>query len=343
MADVFLSYARADLEKAERIKEGLEAAGLTVFFDVEGLDGGDVFPDVLDREVKGAGAVVSLWSPHALTRPWVKQECSVGLKRKCLIPAAIEPLGELDVPVAFEGMQVVDLTGFHGNIETPEWRQLLRALARTLKRPDLVPAAPARPARGGRIEVEQQSGKPLRAGWIVAGVAVAGLVLLAPSLLSSDLFRGSSAAEGTETEEAEAAAQSAFVPPPAGVTELQPGTECGDLQALVYFDFDKADLNADGVGVLEEALQRGFGCELYGVRVEGHDNLLSDPSYAEGLSRRRAEGVAALLEARGVRREVITTLGYGSTKPLQPGQSLPNNRRALVVFDYDVGALAATP
>ncbi|MDP3458163.1 MAG: toll/interleukin-1 receptor domain-containing protein, partial [Hyphomonas sp.] len=147
MADVFLSYARADMAKAAQVKAALEGAGLSVFFDVEGLDGGDVFPDVLDREVKAAGAVVSLWSPHALSRPWVKQECSIGLKRKCLIPLAIEPLGDLDVPVAFEGLQQIDFTGFHGRTDSAEWQRLMRSLARTLRRPELV--AGTVPAAGG--------------------------------------------------------------------------------------------------------------------------------------------------------------------------------------------------
>lgn len=342
MADVFLSYARADLEKAERVKAGLEAAGLTVFFDVEGLDGGDVFPDVLDREVKGAGAVVSLWSPHALSRPWVKQECSIGLKRKCLIPAAIEPLGELDVPVAFEGLQVVDLTGFHGNTETPEWRQLMRALARTLKRPELAPT-PAAVFRPGAMAPVQGPGGGVRF-WMVAlgGLAIAAMGIVARPYVFPDAgevldqpaeVAGDVAAEEPVVEEA--AAEAEFTPPAAGVTELQPGTECGDVEARVYFDFDRSDLNMWTVSILEEALQYGFACDLVEVRVEAHDDLVNSPSYAEGLSQRRANAVADLLAARGVSREAIMTVGYGSSQPLQPGQRSPANRRAVVVFDYE--------
>jgi hypothetical protein len=70
MADVFLSYARADRLKAEQVKAALEGAGLSVFFDVEGLDGGDLFPDVLDREVKTAGAEAS--------------SAGIGRRRNCL-------------------------------------------------------------------------------------------------------------------------------------------------------------------------------------------------------------------------------------------------------------------
>ncbi|MEM1107007.1 MAG: toll/interleukin-1 receptor domain-containing protein [Pseudomonadota bacterium] len=146
MADVFISYARSERPKAEAIKDLLEAAGLSVFFDVQGLDGGDVFPDVLDREVKSAGAVLGLWSPHALSRPWVKIECLIGKDRGVLVPASIEPINALiDLPAAFYGVQHVDLSDFHGDPSDANWLALLRSLGRTLGRPDLARQAAAPP------------------------------------------------------------------------------------------------------------------------------------------------------------------------------------------------------
>ncbi|MEM9739716.1 MAG: toll/interleukin-1 receptor domain-containing protein [Pseudomonadota bacterium] len=139
MADVFISYARTERAKAERIKGLLEGVGLSVFFDVDSLDGGDVFPDILDREVKSAGAVLGLWSPHALSRPWVKIECLIGKDRGVLVPASLEPINALiDLPAAFYGIQHIDLSDFQGNISDPNWASLLRSLARTLNRPEIV-------------------------------------------------------------------------------------------------------------------------------------------------------------------------------------------------------------
>ena len=144
MADVFLSYARQERASAETVKAGLEKLGLSVFFDVDSLDGGDAFPDVLDREVKSAGAVVSLWSAHALTRPWVKIECRIAKDRGVLIPTAISALDPLhDVPAAFYDTQIIDLADYSGNAEDEGWRKLVRALARTLKRPHLLAHAVA--------------------------------------------------------------------------------------------------------------------------------------------------------------------------------------------------------
>lgn len=144
MADVFLSYARADAAEAERLRDALQGLGLTIFFDTEGLDGGDVFPDVLDREVKTAGAVVGVWSRHALTRPWVKIECDIGRTRGVLVPVRVEDIPDLEIPAAFWNIQVDDLSGFDGRHDHAGWLRFIRALARTLDRPDLLAAESAR-------------------------------------------------------------------------------------------------------------------------------------------------------------------------------------------------------
>ena len=103
--DVFLSYARTDIQRAEIVKDLLEGLGLSVFFDTEGLDSGDIFPDILDREVKSAGAVVGVWSKHALTRPWVKIECDIGKTRGVLVPIQIDQIYDLERPAAFWNIQ----------------------------------------------------------------------------------------------------------------------------------------------------------------------------------------------------------------------------------------------
>ena len=126
----------------------MENLGLVVFLDVQGLDGGDVFPDVLDREVKSAGAVLGLWSPLALSRPWIKMECMLGKDRGVLIPVAIEPINPLtDVPLAFYGVQHIDLVDFDGDTTNGNWQLLLKSLARTLDRPELISPREEQPAQ----------------------------------------------------------------------------------------------------------------------------------------------------------------------------------------------------
>lgn len=138
MADVFLSYARQEADRAVEICRSLEALGLSTFFDVDGLDAGDPWPDRLDDELKSAGAVVSLWSPYALSRQWVRRECAVGETRGVLLPAIVEAVTDIDVPARFVDLQRVDLSDFHGQSDHAGWRSLVRSLARKLKRKDLL-------------------------------------------------------------------------------------------------------------------------------------------------------------------------------------------------------------
>jgi outer membrane protein OmpA-like peptidoglycan-associated protein len=355
MADVFLSYARADMAKAAQVKAALEGAGLSVFFDVEGLDGGDVFPDVLDREVKAAGAVVSLWSPHALSRPWVKQECSIGLKRKCLIPLAIEPLGDLDVPVAFEGLQQIDFTGFHGRTDSAEWQRLMRSLARTLRRPELV--AGTVPAAGGPRGPGDPGERKLHPLWIVSGTLALLLFITAGMLgfmaSENDTAPGVEGLPAADASFDAVAADPAINPstdeasnavlPIPWVEEEYPGQACGNLKVHVYFEFDKTTPDIASIVALEEALTRGFSCDLSEVRIEGHDDLFNSPAYAQGVSERRASDVASLLIGKGVDGAIISTTGFGSTQPLVPGERTPANRRAVVFLDYEIPLAHPSP
>ncbi|MEP7210873.1 MAG: TIR domain-containing protein [Alphaproteobacteria bacterium] len=130
-----MSYARTERDDAEAIKARLEALGLSVFLDVEGLDGGDVFSDVLDREVKTSGVVLGLWSPTALSRPWVQIECDIGKRRGVLVPVAIKPFTDMQTPAAFWNIQFVDLVEALDDPNHPNWRKLTKSLERTLKRP----------------------------------------------------------------------------------------------------------------------------------------------------------------------------------------------------------------
>ena len=138
MADIFLSYSRPDSARARQIKQALESLGLTVFFDTEGLDGGDVFPDVLDREVKSAGAVVGVWSRHSIARPWVKVECDIGRERGVLCPVQIEEIPKMEVPAVFWNLQIDDLSDFVGEPAHGGWLRFVRSLGSAMERPDLL-------------------------------------------------------------------------------------------------------------------------------------------------------------------------------------------------------------
>ena len=75
MADVFISYPRAARAKGEIIRDRLEALGIHCFFDMDKIDAGDNFPDVIDRALRASSAVVCCWSPAYFESTWCMIEC----------------------------------------------------------------------------------------------------------------------------------------------------------------------------------------------------------------------------------------------------------------------------
>ena len=146
MTDVFVSYARSDRTRVEPLAHALKALGLQVFFDIEAIDGGDAFPDVIDKEVKSASVVLGCWTPQALTRTWVKTECLIAHERNVLVPVEIDSLTLLDVPVAFGSLNRIKLADWQGERQHEGWLTLVRTLANRLQRPALLAREIEKPA-----------------------------------------------------------------------------------------------------------------------------------------------------------------------------------------------------
>ncbi|MEM6411483.1 MAG: toll/interleukin-1 receptor domain-containing protein, partial [Pseudomonadota bacterium] len=61
MADIFLSYSRADRPKAQQIAESLEAEGFSVWWD-KVLRAGQTYDEVTEGMLRDSRVVVVLWS-----------------------------------------------------------------------------------------------------------------------------------------------------------------------------------------------------------------------------------------------------------------------------------------
>ena len=61
------------------------------------------------------------------------------------------------------------------------------------------------------------------------------------------------------------------------------------------------------------------------ITLEGHTDAIGTEAYNLDLSRRRAEGVAQELVARGVQRDRLTADGFGKQRPLAPN-TLPDGK-----------------
>lgn len=143
MADIFLSYNREDQAVARRFAEAFERAGLAVWWDVT-LRSGEAYDEVTEAALRGAGAVVVLWSPRSVVSRWVRAEATLADRAGTLIPATIEPC---ERPIMFELTQTADLSHWQGAPDDPVWLGFLHDVERHVAaRGDAAPFTAAAPA-----------------------------------------------------------------------------------------------------------------------------------------------------------------------------------------------------
>lgn len=173
MADVFISYARADEAMARRVAKALESAGLDVWWDAD-LPAHRAYSDVIERNLAEAKAVVALWSKTAAASQWVRAEADFARNAGKLVQAQLD--GTLP-PMPFNQIQCADLKGWRGSPTHPGWAKLRNSVQALVSGEEPTPA-PARPRLWDRVE---------RYRW---WAAAAGLMLLVgASLLLFDLMR----------------------------------------------------------------------------------------------------------------------------------------------------------
>ncbi|MDD4951289.1 MAG: OmpA family protein [Desulfovibrionaceae bacterium] len=99
-------------------------------------------------------------------------------------------------------------------------------------------------------------------------------------------------------------------PRPAAVPE----TEVITFRSM-NFGFDKYQITEEMVPALEFALEMLNQRPGLAVTIEGHTDFTGPEQYNQGLSERRAASVAKWLEAHGVDRCRMETIGYGELNP----------------------------
>ena len=122
LASIFLSYAREDFAKAQRIAKALEAVGHSVWWDRQ-LQPGERFAAEIDKALKSADAVVALWSRASIESAWVQDEAGVGRDSGRLVPALLEPV---EPPLGFRQYHAIDLS--RARLSARSTEQLARAV-----------------------------------------------------------------------------------------------------------------------------------------------------------------------------------------------------------------------
>jgi outer membrane protein OmpA-like peptidoglycan-associated protein len=101
--------------------------------------------------------------------------------------------------------------------------------------------------------------------------------------------------------------------------------------AILYFGFGEATLTQRARESVAEFVRAALPFSRTGpISVAGHDDLEPSPAAPDGLSRRRADAVKALLITAGIPAQRIAVSGWASSRPaieVPRGTREPDNRR----------------
>lgn len=127
------------------------------------------------------------------------------------------------------------------------------------------------------------------------------------------------------------------VAPPAPPVQPAPPpvATCRTGPYIVYFDWDQSNLTSAATGILDNAVAQYANCGNAQVMLAGHADRSGAATYNVGLSERRNSAVQGYLVSRGVPQGVITSQGYGESRPAvdtPDGVREPKNRRVEVTY-----------
>jgi hypothetical protein len=94
---IFIGYSKADPEPTRELADFLTSQGYSVWWDTN-LTSGEVFREVIDRELAAADAVIVIWTAHSVASNWVIAEADDAARRNKLITVRTKDLEPWRIP-----------------------------------------------------------------------------------------------------------------------------------------------------------------------------------------------------------------------------------------------------
>jgi len=119
-----------------------------------------------------------------------------------------------------------------------------------------------------------------------------------------------------------------------GFVETDEGWEL-NLNTNLLFEFDSDRLQTQHISSIQRVAQAMQASGIESIRIEGHTDNVGASEYNLRLSERRANSVAHILIAAGMKPEQIRVKGFGAQKPiadnkLEAGRA--QNRRVILII-----------
>jgi hypothetical protein len=168
VADVFISYASEDRDRARSLAKVLETGGLSVWWDRK-IVPGQSFDQTIERELDAAKSAVVLWSTASISSGWVKSEASAARQRGILVPAMID---DVKIPLGFRDIQCANLVGWSGDPANEEYQSLRSGLQAVM-----TIAAPVKAAVASQPSAVFAQPSPISADKKAAAVAAAQRIM----------------------------------------------------------------------------------------------------------------------------------------------------------------------
>src|SRR5262245_39742683 len=124
MADIFLSYASEDRERARLLASALQSLGWSLLWDRK-IPAGKTFAEVIEAAITESRCVIVLWSRESVKSQWVREEADEGKRHGKLVPAVID---NVEPPMGFRAIHAADLVGWDGASTTAGFEQLVADL-----------------------------------------------------------------------------------------------------------------------------------------------------------------------------------------------------------------------
>ena len=150
MADVFISYARADKARVAPLVAAIETKGWSVWWDPE-ISPGREFDDEIDTELQAAKAVLVVWTPTSVVSRWVRGEARDAAERGILVPVRFD---QARLPIDVRAIHTTDLDGWGEDASNPLLQECLNALAAMIAR-----TTAAQAAETGHVSAAQAAAK----------------------------------------------------------------------------------------------------------------------------------------------------------------------------------------
>jgi len=95
----------------------------------------------------------------------------------------------------------------------------------------------------------------------------------------------------------------------------------------IFFDYDKYELRPESFYELDRFLQFYSIMGKKEIIIEGHTDNIGSDKYNRELSENRARSVRDYFISKGIDKKLITTVAYGSSRPIAPNDTETNRQK----------------